>query len=152
MSADRAVKEPCRVATAGNIPLSGVQTVDGAALAVGDRVLVRAQDDALDNGIWQVAAGTWQRADDFDGADDVFGGAQVLVAAGAALAGSHWRVVGAGSFSVGNQPILFALMNDGAVAPAFAAPSGSSLIGHIAVGGGAAARTSSRSCATVRCR
>jgi len=58
MSADRAIKEPCRVATTGAITLHGAQTIDGLALSAGDRVLVRAQASAIDNGIWQVALGT----------------------------------------------------------------------------------------------
>ena len=42
-----AVKAPCRVATTANITLSGTQTVDGVALAVRDRVLVKNQTNPI---------------------------------------------------------------------------------------------------------
>jgi hypothetical protein len=43
---DLAIKAPARVATTGsNITLSGLQTIDGIALAAGDRVLVKDQTD-----------------------------------------------------------------------------------------------------------
>ena len=45
-----AVKAPVRVATTANIVLSGEQTVDGVALVGGDRVLVKDQASAIDNG------------------------------------------------------------------------------------------------------
>jgi len=61
-----APKAPARAATTGNITLSGTQTVDGVALAVGDRVLVKNQTTASQNGIYVVASGAWTRAADAD--------------------------------------------------------------------------------------
>ena len=58
------VKESVRVATVENINLQGLQTVDGVALAVGDRVLVKNQTNAVENGIYIVAAAAWTRAAD----------------------------------------------------------------------------------------
>jgi len=60
-----AVKERVRVAT--NMPLgqlSGLLTVDGVDLAAGNRVLVKNQANAAQNGIYVVAAGPWVRATD----------------------------------------------------------------------------------------
>lgn len=46
-------KDSCRVATSGNINLAAPgSTIDGLAMASGDRVLVRAQDTAANNGIY----------------------------------------------------------------------------------------------------
>jgi hypothetical protein len=54
------------VATTANITLSGTQTIDGYALSVGERVLVKNQSTTADNGIYVVAAGAWTRATDAD--------------------------------------------------------------------------------------
>src|SRR3569832_1978833 len=77
MTAERAIKEPCRVAATSNITLSGLPTIGGIALASGDRVLVTAQTSAVDNGIYVAAAGAWTRATDFDGSGEAIGGALV---------------------------------------------------------------------------
>jgi hypothetical protein len=58
-------KEPCRVATTGEITLSGIQTIDGVSVNVGDRVLVKDQTtNATQNGIYVVASDSWSRAED----------------------------------------------------------------------------------------
>ncbi|WP_336800482.1 hypothetical protein [Kaistia sp. MMO-174] len=59
-------KASCRVATTANITLSGTQTIDGVAVAAGERVLVKDQTTAAQNGIYVVAAGAWSRATDMD--------------------------------------------------------------------------------------
>lgn len=60
------VKASVLVSTTANITLSGTQTIDGVAVAVGDRVLVKNQTTASGNGIYVVAAGAWTRATDAD--------------------------------------------------------------------------------------
>lgn len=57
-------KDSVRVATTANITLSGTQTIDGIAVTAGDRVLVKNQDTAYQNGIYVVSAGAWDRAAD----------------------------------------------------------------------------------------
>lgn len=79
-------KPPARVATTANITLSGEQTIDGIAVVSGDRVLVKDQTDATENGIWVAATGAWTRAADFNGARDVVYGTSVLVMTGTANA------------------------------------------------------------------
>jgi hypothetical protein len=64
-------KEACRVATTAAITLSGVQTIDGILLVDGDRVLVKDQASAVDNGIYVVAAGAWSRSEDMDATSPV---------------------------------------------------------------------------------
>jgi hypothetical protein len=59
-------KDPVRVATTANITLSGTQTIDGVGVAVGNRVLVKNQTTAAQNGIYVVAAGAWTRVTDAD--------------------------------------------------------------------------------------
>lgn len=60
------VKASVLVATTANITLSGTQTIDGIAVAVGDRVLVKNQSIAATNGIYVVASGAWSRSIDTD--------------------------------------------------------------------------------------
>lgn len=60
------VKGSCRAATIANISLSGAQTIDGVAIIAGDRVLVKDQSSAAQNGIYVAAAGAWSRATDAD--------------------------------------------------------------------------------------
>lgn len=48
----------------GNITLSAPQTIDGIALVAGNRVLVKNQTTAAQNGIYVVAAGAWARSAD----------------------------------------------------------------------------------------
>lgn len=80
-----AIKAPCRVATTANITLSGLQTIDGVTVAADDRVLVKSQTNAVQNGIYLADTGSWQRAVDFNGPRDVVQGTLVLVTAGSSL-------------------------------------------------------------------
>jgi hypothetical protein len=59
-------KGSCVAATTANITLSAPQTIDGIAVIAGDRVLVKDQSTAANNGIYTVAAGAWVRATDAD--------------------------------------------------------------------------------------
>ena len=60
-------KQSVRAASTANIAtLSGAMTIDGVALVAGDRVLVKDQTTASQNGIYVVTAGAWTRAVDAD--------------------------------------------------------------------------------------
>jgi hypothetical protein len=74
-------KEAVEAATTANITLSGTQTVDGVSLSAGDRILIKDQSDATENGIYVVAAGAWSRATDMDAGNE-FPAAAVFVKAG----------------------------------------------------------------------
>ena len=60
------IKQSVKAATTANITLSGTQTIDGIAIAAGDRVLVKNQTTTNQNGIYVAAAGAWSRAVDAD--------------------------------------------------------------------------------------
>lgn len=72
LDAQTAFKGPVEAATTGTIDLIGgaPNTVDGVTLELDYRILVRAQDDLSENGIYTVSLvgngtnGTWVRADD----------------------------------------------------------------------------------------
>lgn len=89
---EAAFKNPCRVATTANITLNGLQTVDGVALAQDDRVLVIAQTDGKENGIYVADSGDWTRARDFDGAGDIAEGTRVAVNDGGTYAGTTLKL------------------------------------------------------------
>jgi len=66
VSAGLSWKQPVAVATTVNITLSGLQTIDGYTTLAGDRVLVKNQSTAANNGIYIAASGVWARSTDAD--------------------------------------------------------------------------------------
>ena len=61
------VKQSVRLATTEDITLSGVKTIDTKTTVTGDRILVKDQDLAKNNGIYVANnSGAWTRATDFD--------------------------------------------------------------------------------------
>lgn len=91
LNGSMAIKVPVLAATTANITLSGEKTIDGVACVTDDRVLVKNQTDASDNGIWNVDTGDWSRAIDFNGARDITNGTMVLVTNGSVAAGTVWK-------------------------------------------------------------
>ena len=68
------IKDSVKVATTANITLSGTQTVDGVSLSADDRVLVKDQSTATQNGIYLVKSGaSWVRTDDLATGSDASG-------------------------------------------------------------------------------
>ena len=82
-----AIKAPCRYVTTGNISLSGLGTRTGgpwaSSLSDGDRILVVAQTDGTQNGIYVASSSSWNRAPDFNGNRDVVRGTRIPIAGGA---------------------------------------------------------------------
>jgi len=67
-------KQSVRAATTAHIAsMLGTMTVDGVALSVGNRVLVKDQNIAAENGIYVVQVGTWVRAADANAWDELPG-------------------------------------------------------------------------------
>lgn len=64
-------KASCLVATTTSISLSNTQTIDGVAVTAGQRVLVKDQSSAAENGIYVCAASTWSRAADANTWDEL---------------------------------------------------------------------------------
>lgn len=90
-------KEAVRAATTANITLSGTQTIDGVSLVAGNRVLVKDQTAAEDNGIYVVASGAWSRSDDMNSLTpiDEINGAYTFVQQGSANQGKGFVVANA---------------------------------------------------------
>lgn len=87
-----AIKLPCRVATTAAITADGLQTIDGVALAAGDRVLRKNETNAVLNGIWVADTGEWQRASDFNGARDCVKGTLIYITDGNAGGDTVYRL------------------------------------------------------------
>lgn len=107
-----AVKVACKAATTANITLSGEQTIDGIACTDGDRVFVRTQTTASQNGIYEVSTSTWQRAKDFDGTFDVVEGTLIPVSRGSTYGGQVFRVTNTGTITIGTTSLTFELALD----------------------------------------
>lgn len=108
-------KEAVQVATTGPITLSGPQTIDGYSAIAGDRVLVKDQSSAADNGIYVVAAGAWSRSLDFDSLTPIneIKGAYVAVVNGTLHAGKVF-VCTSNPTTLGVDPINFIFFNSSA--------------------------------------
>ena len=82
-------KQAVRVATTVNLAsLSGLLTIDTITLTSGERVLVKNQSTASQNGIYTASASAWSRASDADSWDE-YVGAITFVESGS-QAGSAW--------------------------------------------------------------
>ena len=107
-----AIKVRCVVAAITDIPFtSGApdfpSSVNGVALSPGDRVLLTAQTNAIENGIWEVpSTGLSCRAPDWDGSRDIELGTVVFVGQSGGMDDTLWQVTGpAGTILVGTTPI-----------------------------------------------
>lgn len=100
-------KQAVKAASTGNIDLAtgGLLTVDDIALVAGDRVLVKDQTVAAQNGIYVAAAGAWVRAADADVAGEL-DGLTVFVQQGTVNADTGWTQT-ADSITLGTTAITF---------------------------------------------
>src|SRR5574343_2049077 len=78
LSTSVAIKPAVKAVATANVTLSGEQSISGFSVVSGDRVLLIAQTNGVDNGIWVVSTGAWTRALDFDGNRDVAPGTIVI--------------------------------------------------------------------------
>lgn len=100
-------KQSVRVATTGAIALAAAQTIDGVVLAVGDRVLVKDQADAKQNGVYLVAAQAWTRTTDADTGAKLNAGARIYVEEGTANGAKVWYLATTGAITLGTTQLQF---------------------------------------------
>ena len=101
------VKDSVKVATTANITLSGTQTIDGVAVSADERVLVKNQSTASENGIYDCKSGSWARSSDFDADTEVTSGAFVFVEQGTASADAGYVLTTDGTITVGTTSLSF---------------------------------------------
>jgi len=104
------IKGSVRATTTANITLSNTQTIDGVALSVGDRVLVKNQSTGSENGIYVVASGSWARSIDADNTPtgEVTSGMFTFVEEGTANADSGWVLTTNDPITLGTTALAFA--------------------------------------------
>ena len=126
-------KESVRVATTGadiDLTSGGLLTLDGVALQVGDRVLVKDQTDATENGIYTAAAGAWTRSEDMDGTPvaEVSGGVHTYVESGTTNAGVGYAVIHDGNVDLGVDDVVWSQQSG---AGSFTAGAGLTQTGNV---------------------
>lgn len=101
-----AFKAPCAAASTGNLTLSGAQTVGSVAVTT-QRVLVRSQTDATENGIYVADSSDWTRALDFNSNYDIVNGSLVYVTAGTSVTKGIWTTSVTDPVTIGDDDISF---------------------------------------------
>jgi len=99
-------KDSVRVATTANITLSGEQTIDGVSTS-SDRVLVKNQTSAEENGLYVSASGAWSRSADADTDVDVTSGLTVAVEEGSTQADFTYQLTTNNPITVGTTGLVF---------------------------------------------
>jgi hypothetical protein len=102
-------KLPVRAATTAHIASKSGSpaTIDGVSCVNGDRVLLKTQTPASENGIYVInSGGAWPRATDLDGAGEA-AGALVYVQEGSTQADTAWRVTTDETITVGSTSITW---------------------------------------------
>ena len=100
-----------RASTLENVTLTtnlalGTAKIDGVLIVSGNRILVKAQTNRIENGIYLIsAAGVWSRASDFAVSSSQTPGTIVFVQEGDTLADTGWVVSSDGTLIVGTNPI-----------------------------------------------
>lgn len=106
LSSSTAYKGPARLAASVNVPLNGLPVIDGVQSVLRDRVLLTAQTDPRDNGLYVVDTGVWRRSADFNKSRDVVKGTRVWITDGAS-GRAEWEVSSENPISVGVDAITF---------------------------------------------
>lgn len=91
------------VATTTNITLSGLQTIDGVSLSAGQKVLVKDQSTASQNGVYIVASGAWTRS-----GDPIVAGMMVTVRKGGLAIAQVFTLTTDEPITVGSTSLTFA--------------------------------------------
>ena len=123
-------KQPANYTTTGNITLASLAVQAGgdwpATLTAGDRILVKDQSTAANNGIYVAAAGTWSRAADANAYAEYLG-AYLFVLSGTLYGGSAWVCTNQPGGTLGVTAITFTQFSNNAL---YTAGTGLTLTGY----------------------
>lgn len=106
-------KLTCIAATTANITLSGTQTIDGIALVVGNRVLVKDQTSGEDNGLYVVQSGAWTRTRDADSSTKVTSGMRLYVESGTINGQNNFILTTLDPITLGTTALTFRVIPPG---------------------------------------
>ena len=102
------VLETCRLATTENITnLTGTLTIDSVSTSVGNRILVKDQSTASQNGIYIVASGGWDRSTDFNENTDIGPGAYTFIEEGETNGDKGFVLTSSAAVTFGTTAITF---------------------------------------------
>jgi hypothetical protein len=101
------IKDSVRAATTANITLSAAQTIDGVAVVVGNRVLVKNQTLGQENGIYIVGTVAWSRSGDANTSTEVTAGMFTFVEEGTDNGDSGFVLTTNGAIDLGVTPLTF---------------------------------------------
>lgn len=101
------VKDSCRIATTVDHGLSGLVAIDGVTPIAGDRILVKNQNTASQNGIYVADSSSWSRASDAAQDGEITPGTFVFVEEGSTQADSGWVVTTNGTITIGATAIVW---------------------------------------------
>ncbi|MDK9705308.1 MAG: hypothetical protein OEL20_19455 [Sulfuritalea sp.] len=99
--------DPVQAVATSNISLSGLQTIDGVALGINDRVLVTAQSDPARNGIYTTGLFSWSRATAEDSAAKLAAATPWVVNAGTTYKNSVWMLAASDEINLEVSPLAF---------------------------------------------
>lgn len=128
-------KKSVRVASTGNVSLASPgSTIDGITMAVGDRVLLKDQSTASENGLyeWEGASTSMRRAPDANQAGELTAGLQVTVEEGTANADTTWVLTTDGAITIDTTALSFELAGTGEFLPL----EGGTLTGNLVMDSG----------------
>lgn len=101
-------KQPVRLGTTVDVPLAGLAAIDGVVPVAGDRILVKNQVMAQNNGIYIAAAGAWARSNDANTSAEVTAGMFVIVEEGTVNADTGWLLITNNPIVLGVTLLTFA--------------------------------------------
>lgn len=107
VAGNRDFKDSVRVATTADITLSGTQTIDGVSVVAGNRVLVKNQSTAADNGIYVCASGSWSRSTDADASAEVTAGMVLPVTEGTTNGDKLFMLTTNDTITLGSTALTF---------------------------------------------
>jgi hypothetical protein len=123
-------KQPANFLTTADITLSGLAVQAGgdwaATLTAGDRILVKNQTTAANNGIYVAASGAWARASDANTYDEYLA-AYLFILSGVTYGGSAWVCTNQPGGTLGVTPITFTQFSNNAL---YTAGTGLTLAGY----------------------
>jgi hypothetical protein len=124
-------KEAVKVATTGNITLSGAQTINGISITAGDRVLVKDQTNPALNGIYDAATGAWARSSDADtGAKLV--GAYLIVLRGPVTSDRLFKQ-DSDDIILGTTPIVWTFIDDTSPVASYPTDADKEMVAYVTV-------------------
>ena len=100
-------KSAVKAATTGNITLLGAQTIDGVSIVANDRVLVKNQSTATQNGIYLASTTIWTRTTDADTGGEIYGSAVFVENGGSINGGTQWTNSNTSQPTIGVDNISF---------------------------------------------